>query len=239
MEVLIRTLLVLMLLTGCSSVATSTPEPTATKIPTESPTLVPTATTTPTFTPEPLPTMTPTAMVRGDVYVPWAVDCYDGRPQTGFMDRGFCVPGQLSEASWYKDTRRVVVGNLSSYAPGVMEGTARVREMSLKGYLGGMSSISCGDMGKSAWIALPPNYGEWIGPFLVVDCSQRNHMFITALVHNIVGELSYKEAKEILDGKLVMQGVAIRYGGVSYGNQDTWISYSTWFMYSLEFVWRP
>ena len=126
----------------------------------------------------------------------------------------------VSWENWYRSTTYIVVGNLSSYDPGVMEGVARVRGMSLEGYKGGMSSISCGDLGKNAWINLPGS-DEWIGPFLVIDCSGRNHMFVTALVHNIVGEVSYEVALEILDGALTRPGVAVSYGGIGVGDPST------------------
>lgn len=215
---------------------TETKTPTRTATETTAPSKTPTATRTP------RPTPTATVIPWRDVPVPWTVYCEEGdsRPQDGYIDRGICVPGVISKETWYKETTVVVVGNLSSYDPGIMAATAAWRGLSLDDYEGGMSAISCGDLGKPAWINFPPDYEEWIGPFLVVDCSGRNHMFVTAGVYEISGELAYKDARRIIPGDaLTIQDVAFRYGPIGYGDPSTWIRYSDWFMWTLSFDWRP
>jgi hypothetical protein len=186
------------------------------------------------------PTPTPTEEVTTEVVfdVPWEVDCDDDDDYNGYWDRGVCVPGVITREAWFAPTRGVVVGTLSSYPEGLMEKVASNRKMSLSGYIDGMSAISCGDLGKVGWIALPPDYAEWIGPFLVVDCSHQHHMFVTTVVHNYIGEIGYKTAEKL--GFRGMSYVAVRYGGKGFGTWDDWTMYGpSWEMFDLEFIWKP
>lgn len=68
-----------------------------------------------------------------------------------------------------------IVGNAVLYAPGIMEATAKYRGMDLTGFVGGVAMPSMADMGEVVWLRREGL--DWEGPFLVVDVSQRAHMW--------------------------------------------------------------
>lgn len=183
----------------------------------------------------------PVSSASGDsvvVAVPWEVDCEDDDPYNGYIDREYCVPGMITRDAWFVSTPRVVIGVLSSYPEGMMERVVANRKMSLDGFIDGISAMSCGDLGKVAWINLPPKYEKWIGPFLVVDCSHRHHMYVNSYVIEFVAEIGYKTASRL--GFRGKSGVAVSFGMKGSGDYWTWVSYASWWKsHALEFVWRP
>ena len=85
-------------------------------------------------------------------------------------------------------------GGATFYAPGVMEATAHVREMSLDGFVDGVSLMSPSDIGKVVWLRREGE-AEWEGPFLSVDTAQQNHMCQAVQTRGEVVELGYQTAQ--------------------------------------------
>lgn len=100
--------------------------------------------------------------------VTWEIDCDDDNPYNGFVFIDHCVPGVISRAAWLMDYPKHTVGVATYYAPGVMDMVVKNRGMSLKGYVDGIVTMTCGNVGDSAWIRRPGK--GWEGPYLVVDC---------------------------------------------------------------------
>jgi hypothetical protein len=161
-----------------SQQATVTPTMTATEISTALPLIEgllpsPEATASPTATPEPTPSV-PTPTVGGITWPPpWSgpVD----RPWTmydGYWNEEWWIPGMISNRSYFQPSPQYHYGRAAFYREGVMEATAHARSMSLDGYLGGVSLMSPANIGHVVW--LRPEGMEWSGPYLVVDCAQRD-----------------------------------------------------------------
>ena len=76
--------------------------------------------------------------------------------------------------AWNAPTTTIYQNGLATYyAPGLMEQVAENRELSLEGYEGGVALNRAGDLNRSVW--LDWGDGEIAGPYLVVDCAQRDH----------------------------------------------------------------
>ena len=100
--------------------------------------------------------------------VDWELNCEDENPYNGFVFIDYCVPGVISKESWLMDYPAHTIGVATFYAPGVMDKVVANRGMSLKGYVDGIVTMTCGNVGDSAYIRRP-GLG-WEGPYLVVDC---------------------------------------------------------------------
>lgn len=102
------------------------------------------------------------------------VICDDGNTYNGYFWFGYWVDGLPTQATQLTERPPLVIGRAVFYAPWLMEATAEFRDLNLDGYLGGVSVISCGEIGNSVWLKRP-GY-SWEGPYLVADCSRRNDM---------------------------------------------------------------
>lgn len=229
-------LIMLMFVLGVSTTVSAlegepaTPTPTFTvttsPTPTFTPTSTPTLTSTPTSTPIPTETMIPTPAREGlppyndwaqedpEYRVPWTVKCDDDEPLNGYRlgewARGFCVPGMITKESQFFRSPTVHYGLMSSYSDGIMEAQVRHR-----GYdpneVEGVALMSCDHHGETVYLQTPD--GTWYGPFIVVDCSGRNHMYYHMIGLGLVVEVSNKQAKKM--GGLVLQEVKVSLGGKS------------------------
>ena len=74
-----------------------------------------------------------------------------------------------------------------------MEATARVRDLDLTGYVDGVSGLSCADLSFEIWLKRP-GY-DWEGPFLNVDCAQRNDIYGTIVARGEVIEVGFTTAE--------------------------------------------
>ena len=100
--------------------------------------------------------------------IAWEIDCTDENPYNGFIFLDYCVPGVISRDAWLLPYPKHTIGVATFYAPGVMDTVLVNRNMSLKGYIDGIVTMTCGNIGDSAWIRRPGK--AWEGPYLVVDC---------------------------------------------------------------------
>ncbi len=105
----------------------------------------------------------------------------------------YCTEEHLvTNATWMRGAPTYSAGAAVFYAPGVMEATARVRGMSLDGFIGGVSLMSPSDLGKVVWIR---RGAAWEGPFLSVDTAQQNHMCQAIKTRGEVVEVGYETAR--------------------------------------------
>lgn len=132
--------------------------------------------------------------------VDWDVNCedQDAWPWDGFRMPAyglyFCVPGMISKDAWYFDTPADHFGTLSSYAPGVMEANLQHQGFNARENYG-VALMSCKHIGESVWLRVPGEI-DWQGPFIVVDCSQRNHLYYHMVGMNLAAEIDYRLAAE-------------------------------------------
>ncbi len=188
-----------------SPTRTSSPVPSATPTPTETPTLTPT---TPPLSPPPYRDW---AQEDPDYRVPWEVDCDDDEPLNGYRlgdwSRGFCVPGMITKESQFFRSPKAHYGLMSSYADGVMEA-----QVAYRGYSSGTEGValmSCDHHGDTVWLNVPGSE-KWHGPFKVVDCSGRNHMYYHMVGMGLAVEVSYKQAQKM--GGLILPRVNVCIG---------------------------
>ncbi len=137
-----------------------------------------------------------------------------------FTDRNYCVPGYISSETWWNPAPQHIVGKAVWYAPYLMERTAEFRNMSLDGFVGGVAMMSPADMGEVVWL-LRPETNEWEGPFLVVDTSARQNMWVTITKLEEVVEVDFE--------------TALRWGMVS-GNKENY-TINEWMIRDVE-VWK-
>ena len=120
-------------------------------------------------------------------------DCDDNYALNGYWWYGHWIPGLPTLGSWFSGSPDLSIGNAVFYGPWVMEGTARARGLSLDGYVDGVSGLSCADVGLKLWIRPPGR--DWEGPFLNVDCSQRNDIYGNIVHRGEVIEVGFKTAE--------------------------------------------
>jgi len=102
------------------------------------------------------------------------------------------VPGLISVSTYFRRAPRYSYGASVFYAPGVMEATAAYRGLSLDGYIDGVAMMSPADIGRTVWLRRP-GLG-WEGPFLVVDCAQRDDMWPIVRFRGEVVEVGFETA---------------------------------------------
>lgn len=136
--------------------------------------------------------LTSPAYAQDCEYESFAPHCNDGDPINGYWWFDFWIPGLPDVDSWFRGWQAWNKGNAVYYAPGVMEATAEVRGISLQGTLGAVSALSCADMGHRVYLRAPSLGVDWEGPYVVVDCGQRNDIFGNVVVRGEVVELGWE-----------------------------------------------
>jgi len=135
---------------------------------------------------------------RGSDEWDW-VGCDDGNTLDGYWQWTYWVPGLIRTEFQFTDLPLVMEGRAVWYEPQVMGATAEVRGLSLHGYLDGVASMSCADVGLPYWI----NRGfGWEGPYLVVDCPQLDDVYSVIVYREEVMEVGWRTAERwgIQDG---------------------------------------
>jgi hypothetical protein len=159
------------------------------------------------------------------------------------LEKGSWIPGMISNRSWFLASPQHTLGAATYYANGVMEATARSRDMSLEGFVGGVSLISPADIGQTVYLRRQGM--DWEGPFLVVDCARRSDMwgviyyrgevvevdFQTAIEWAMVARMTYKRLSYRLDGVEVWKGS----DPPDDGGQP--IDLRQWWIPRVEWVW--
>jgi len=217
---------------------------------TEVPYVAPTATNrsqpdaTPIFIP-PDPTEAPTTPTPNPIYrgidypyedwaiadygPPWEVDCDDDIKENGYRMAdwalGFCVPGFVTYESQFYRSPAHHWGILSSYAPGVME--SQIKRLGFNpDDVRGVALMSCDHHGEEVWLRVPGVSTGWEGPFVVVDCSGRNHIYYHHVGMGLAVEIGHRQA--------VKWGVLVApYVEVSIGSKPgSWsgVRLATWWL---------
>ncbi len=192
---------------------TTKPMPSATSLP-PLPTF--TSTPTPTSTPTVTPTVSPTGPAPYQDWVseryrpPWTVDCSNEAVEDGYIQgawaRDFCVPGLITLNAYRYKSPNDFYGLMSSYAAGVME--AQVKHRGLPEGTRGIALMGCSEIGEKVW--LRPAGGKWDGPFIVVDCSQKNHLYYHMVGMGLAVEVGFKQTERW--GARVLQRVDVHIG---------------------------
>ena len=84
-----------------------------------------------------------------------------------------------------------IAGRATHYSPGLMETVAANRGISLEGHAGGVALNRAGDLRRTVWLEWRD--GSIEGPFLVVDCAQRDH-FAAREDTRLIVEVDYQTA---------------------------------------------
>jgi len=167
--------------------------------------------------------------------VPWDVNCQNEALEDGYINFGYCIPGLITEEAWLIDSPTIITGGISSYEEGVMERVIANRGLKLTDHKDGIAVMSCGDIGKTAFIKRQ-GYDAWEGPFMIADCSRRVDMYVNTVVFNLVAEVGYKTAEKWECTSCGWAAVSIgRRGG-----ESEWFIYSDWWLENaFELIWKP
>jgi hypothetical protein len=130
-----------------------------------------------------------------EYYAPF---CDDGNKIDGYWWYGIWVPGYIRLTSQFMRLPLLQDGRAVWYAPGVMEAQAPYRGLDMTGYVGGVASMSCADMGLPLWVLIDKG---WEGPFLVVDCPQLDDVYGIVVGREEVIEVSWEQAKKWSGGE--------------------------------------
>jgi len=163
-------------------------------------------------------------------YAEWCAE--DDTLIDGYWQWGYWVPGLVRRESQFLDLPLVMEGRAVWYEPQVMEATAEARGLSLHGYLDGVASMSCADVGLPYWVNR--GYG-WEGPFLVVDCAQLDDVYSVIVHREEVVEVGWETAERwgIQDG-----GWQVTVSRVPPGRLPEAVILAAWFQKRVEFYER-
>ena len=163
---------------------------------------------------------------------PWLVDCKNDADIDGFMDRGFCVPGVITKRTHYVRSPSRFYGVGSSYAPGIMEWMCQYNG-GCDGFKDGATVMSCGDIGRTAWIKVDDDH-SWYGPLKVVDCSQPFHAYVNVAVYGLAVEWGHKTALAL--GISTASSVRVHLGGKPIDDEWGWYYRTWWINSALDFI---
>ena len=136
----------------------------------------------------------PPAKAGDCVFETQGPECDNGNVYDGYWWRvsnpPYWVPVYPTEEQHFMRLPAYIMGKAVYYNFGLMEATARVRGLSLGGYVGGVALMSCGHTGESVWILRPGHDAE--GPFRVVDCPRRGDMWPVTVFRGEVVEVDWR-----------------------------------------------
>lgn len=120
-------------------------------------------------------------------------------------------PCWVTNDTWFTPAPQHTIGKAVYYDYGLMEATARLRGMDLTGFKGGVAMANAADIGQVVWLRVGNE--AWQGPYLVVDCSQRNHVWEHTVLKRQSVEVDYNTAIEW--GMVVVEDgqVTVAHGG--------------------------
>jgi len=173
-------------------------------------------------------------------------ECDDGNPLNGYWAwNRHWIPGYVSNATWFEPAPIVSQGNATFYAPWVMEATAEYRGFDLSNYIDGVALMSPADIGMEVW--LKPPWGDWEGPFLVVDCARRGDIWPVINFYDEVVELGFKTAERwgMVEHHSPWRAIRWKEQGVIVSKAPPFMVYSyeivdypSWWLDRAEFVHR-
>ena len=192
------------------------------------------------FPPTPLP-----PRAEGDEWVldmkpvPHEINCDDAYNYNGYYlgewASNFCVPGLITPGSQSYTAPEQFYGLMSSYAEGVMERMCEINGPCPQGHKG-IAIASCGMIGKTAWLRIP-GWSNWRGPYLIVDCSQREHSYYHHVQLGLAVEVGYQTTQDW--GFIAANRIDVHIGNSApaswNGSHIGW----WWATYVLEWEFRP
>ena len=88
----------------------------------------------------------------------------------------------------------------------------------------------CGNIGKSAYLKPFPE-GHWQGPYLVVDCSGREHLYYNIIINSIALEVDWETSRRWnMNGGLAGVHICLTYPncGAAVTLQSYFTKYVEW-----------
>lgn len=136
----------------------------------------------------------------------------------GYCDHlGRSVPLMVSGQSYHNLPQPVhTIGSITWYDNGVMEQVIDAQVGQLPdGYLDGIAVMSCFNAHNHSTVYIKAGGGEWVGPFLAVDCPAQQHMYPNIVLDAEVAEVGFETAKllgmvEIVDEALVINAFSLQ-----------------------------
>ena len=119
------------------------------------------------------------------------MDCENESELDGYWFHTNCIPGIVTKDFWLSPSPSHYVGYASGYSEGMMETVAANRGLSLNGTWGGVATMFCGDIGRTVYLRPRPE-GRWQGPYLVVDCSAREHLYFNVVLNKFAVEVDFQ-----------------------------------------------
>jgi hypothetical protein len=110
------------------------------------------------------------------------------------MYHEYCIPGVIAEEFWLSPNPNHFIGLATYYGDGIMEKVAERRGLSLNNVWGGVALMNCGDVGSHVYLKRSPQY-EFEGPYLVVDCSQKRHLYYNVVINGLAVEVDYQTSR--------------------------------------------
>lgn len=162
----------------------------------------------------------------------------------GYCDRNdHYIYGLITIESWNITLPAYAKGNVVWYSPDLMEATAQAQGIDLSQYVDGVALMSCQDFGQVVWIKRP-GY-DWEGPFIVVDCAKRQHMFAAIYYNGEIAEVGFKTAERwgmvhIENGERIVSSyvaldVEIYKGSAPPQGGDS-VDYRNWWLDQVQFT---
>jgi hypothetical protein len=101
-----------------------------------------------------------------------------------------------------------------------------------EGFKDGVTIMSCGDIGRTAWIKVDDSH-SWYGPLKVVDCSQPFHAYVNIAVYGLAVEWGHKTTLAL--GVATSSAARVHLGGKPSDDDWGWYYRTWWIEYALEF----
>lgn len=177
------------------------------------------------------------------VYESASPACNDGDVRNGYWAGVWWVPRFITLDEWWFPQPEYSYGRAVWYAPGVMEANAWLRwewgqlPKPPSDYLDGVALMSPDDIGKTVWLRRPGH--DWEGPFIVVDCAQRDDLWWIVERRREVVEVGWEtkvrwEMDAPLDGvEVVVAETAEERDRILYDHTRP-LNYPLWTMWRLS-----
>lgn len=175
----------------------------------------------------------------------WQTEFNNAQLENGYCDvYGNWIPGFVSYSTWTDVMPQYTIGGFTWYAQGMMEAQVANRGLDPQ-HVRGIALESCAEVGETVWLK-PPGF-DWQGPFIVVDCARREHMYTQVVYMQSVGEIGFQTA---LDWNLIyyengelkvnwyrLDNVEV-YIGSTPAPSGSPINYRSWWMNNAMFLLR-
>lgn len=154
------------------------------------------------------------------------------------QEQGLWVPGLVNWAPWASPMPQSSIGDVTWYAQGVMEANAELKGVDMSQFVDGIAVMQCGSDGQTAWLKRPGL--PWEGPFIILDCAARHHIFAYIYYVGMVAEVGHQTALSwgLLDGENPIYQVedVELFIGAAPPAQTIPVDYRTWWLDNVTFA---